>query len=116
MRYMREKYIKNLDSNILSKNGLNLILPNIKNEHINICFVDTKNGKNNYCLLDNSTIFYYVIEGEGNFKINDSNIVVNRGDLIEIPPKNKYTYEGQLYMLEILSNKLNMKEVHEFNK
>ena len=113
---MREKYIKNLNSNTLSKNGFNLILPNINNENINICFVDAKNGRNNYCLLDKSTIFYYVIEGEGNFEINDNNIVVNKGDLIEIPPKNKYTFDGKLYMLEILSNKLNKEEVHEFNK
>lgn len=113
---MKEKYIKNLNRNTLFKNGFNLILPDIENEHINICFVDAKNGRNNYCLLDNSTIFYYIIEGKGNFKINDNNILVNKGDLIEIPPKNKYTYEGELYMLEILANKLNMKEVHEFNK
>lgn len=90
---MRENYIKNLNNNIVSKNGLNLILPDIENEHISICFVDAKNWRNNYCLLDKSTIFYYVIEGEGSFKINDN-----------------------LYMLEILEKKLDMKEIHEFNE
>lgn len=64
-------------------------------------------------MLDKSTMYYYIIEGEGNFKINEENIKVEKNDLIEILPKNKYTYEGKLKMLEIQSQAFNKTEVHE---
>lgn len=65
-------------------------------------------------MLDESTIFYYIIDGEGKFEINEEKIIVKKNDLIEIPPRNKYSYEGNLNMLEIQSQSFNEKEVHEY--
>lgn len=114
---MKEKYVKNIsDNSTFSKNGFSVFLPKIDNDEISICFVDVEKERDNYCLLDNSTLFYYIINGNGEFEINDYIIPVTTNDLIEIPPKNKFSYKGTLKMLEIQSNSFNEKEVHEFPK
>lgn len=113
---MSECYSKNsLNEVSFSKNGMNVKLPeNVNYKNISICFVETEKGRENYCLLDESTIFYYIIEGNGEFIINEKKVEVAKNDLIEILPKNKYTYKGNLKMLEILTSEFNEKEVHEF--
>ena len=114
---MREKYVKNLDKNYsFSKNGFNVILPKIDNKDVSICFVDVDKERDNYCMLDKSTIFYYIIDGTGEFEINNEFIQIAKDDLIEISPKQKYSYKGNLKMLEIQSNAFDEKEVHEFKK
>ena len=40
-------------------------------------------------------------------------INVTKGDLIEIPCKNKYTYSGKLRMLEVQNNPFDENETHE---
>lgn len=113
---MSECYLKNsLNETTFRKNGMNVRLPKKMNyQNMSICFVETEKGRDNYCLLDESTIFYYVIDGNGEFIVNEKKIKVTKNDLIEISPKNKYTYKGNLKMLEILSSALNREEVHEF--
>ena len=114
---MREKYVKNLDKNYsFSKNGFNVILPKIDNKDVSICFVDVDKERDNYCMLDKSTIFYYIIDGTGVFEINNEFIQITKDDLIEISPKQKYSYKGNLKMLEIQSNPFDENEVHEFKK
>jgi len=112
---MNNNYIKNLSKEIdFSKNGFSINLPKIENKDISICFVETKNGRDNYCMLDISTMFYYIIEGNGFFIINNEQCSVTKGDLVEIPPKHKYTYTGQLKMLEIQTPAFNPNDVHEY--
>lgn len=112
---MNNKYIKNISKEIdFSKNGFSVSLPKIDNKDISICFVETKNGRDNYCMLDTSTMFYYIISGEGLFNINGEDCIVKTDDLIEISPKNKYTYTGNLKMLEIQTPAFNPNDVHEF--
>lgn len=112
---MNNKYIKNESKEVsFSKNGFSVVLPQIDNKDISICFVETQNGRDNYCMLDISTMFYYILEGNGIFIINDEKIQVKSNDLIEIPPKHKYTYSGNLKMLEIQTPAFNQNDVHEF--
>lgn len=114
---MRDKYVKNINKDYdFSKDGFNVCLPKISNKEISICFVDISGERSTFCMLDKSTIFYYVIEGNGEFQINDDFISINKGDLIEILPKQKYSYKGNLKMLEIQSNEFDEKEVHEYKK
>ncbi len=114
---MRKKYIKNLNKNYdFSKDGVNVILPKIDNNEVSICFVDVAEERDNYCMLDKSTIFYYIIAGSGEFEIENDFIPVLQNDLIEILPKQKYSYKGNLRMLEIQSNAFDEKEVHEYKK
>lgn len=105
-------YIKNIVDSF-SKNGFDISLLNTECNDLSLCFVNIDGKRDNYCMLDKSTIFYYIIEGEGNFEINGKNIKAGKNDLIEIPPKNKYTYEGKLKMLEIQSQAFDATEVHE---
>lgn len=113
---MNKSYIKNSFKNVsFTRNGMNVKLPNEMNyKDISICLVETETGRDNYCLLDKSTIFYYIIDGDGEFVVNSEKIEVTANDLIEILPKNKYTYKGNLKMLEILSSGLDENEIHEF--
>lgn len=67
-------------------------------------------------MLDKSTIFYYIIDGNGEFEIENDFISVVKNDLIEILPKQKYSYKGNLRMLEIQSNPFDENEVHEYKK
>ena len=114
---MREKYIKNLNKNYdFSKNGFNVILPKIDSDEVSICFVDVAEERDNYCMLDKSTIFYYIIDGNGEFEIENDFISVVKNDLIEILPKQKYSYKGNLRMLEIQSNPFDENEVNEYKK
>ena len=113
----REKYIKNLNKEYtFSKNGVSVILPNTENKDISICFVDVDEKRETYCMLDKSTMFYYILEGEGIFEISGEEINVTKGDLIEIPCKNKYTYSGKLRMLEVQNNPFDENETHEFKR
>ena len=99
-----------------SKSGFDVSLINAKCDSLSISFVNINGNRNNFCMLDKSTIFYYIIDGEGIFEINNEKINVKKNDLLEIPPKNKYSYEGNLYMLEIMSQAFDESEVHEFPK
>lgn len=113
---MNNQYIKNKSKEFdFSKNGFSVSLPKIDNQDISICFVETKEGRDNYCMLDTSTMFYYIIEGNGTFIINNEKCLVKTNDLIEIPPKHKYTYTGYLKMLEVQTPAFNPDDVHEFN-
>lgn len=107
-------YIKNIVDSF-SKNGFEVSLLNTECNDLSLCFVTIDGKRDTYCMLDKSTMFYYIIEGEGNFEINEENIKIGKNDLIEIPPKNKYTYEGKLKMLEIQSQAFDEGEMHETN-
>lgn len=112
---MEREYIKNKSKQIsFSKNGFSVSLPNIENKDITVWFVTTEQGRDNYCMCDKSTMFYYIIEGNGYFYINEDELNVKKDDLIEIPPKHKYSYKGYLKMLEIQTPAFNKNDVHEF--
>lgn len=108
-------HIKNI-INVFSKNGFDVSFLNTECEDLSICFVTGDGSRDNYCMLEKSTIFYYIIDGEGNFEINKEKIKVRKNDLIEIPPKNEYSYDGKLQMLEIQSQAFDKNEVHETPK
>ena len=114
---VREKYIKNLNKGYtFSKDGFDVNIPSIDNNEISICFVDVKGERTTYCMLDKSTMFYYIIDGNGEFEIDSDKIKVAKNDLIEILPKQKYSYKGNMKMLEIQSNQFDENEIHELEK
>ena len=112
---MNNKYIKNQSKEMtFSKNGFSVLLPIIDNTDISICFVETEQGRDNYCMCDESTMFYYIINGNGYFIINDEKCPIITGDLIEIPSRHRYSYKGNIKMLEVQTPAFNEKDVHEF--
>lgn len=91
---MKIKYTKNKMTGItVRKNGFNLKLTDkIINKDISICLVETETGRDNYCMLDKSTMFYYIISGEGKFIIEGEECEASGNYLVEILPQNKYTW------------------------
>lgn len=105
---MYKKTIKNS----FEKNGYEVLLPDINYKNVSFCFVNVKSNRETYCRIKNSPIYYYVIDGDGKFFIDDI-VDINKGDLIEIPQNIKYTYSGNLNMLEIIPNSFDDLEVEE---
>lgn len=51
-------------------------------------------------ILKGTTRSYYVVAGEGTFRLNDQSKVVRAGDLVVIPPENDYDYDGKMTLFE----------------
>lgn len=104
-------YKKNIKDEF-EKDGFRLSLLDIEYKDVSICMVNIDGSRETYCQIKNSPIYYYIIEGEGTFYIEDE-IVINKGDLIEIPANKKYTYKGNMKMLEMIPNAFNNLDVIE---
>ena len=95
-----------------NKNGYSVSIPNIDYKDISISFVNVKDIRKTYCKIKNSPIYYFIIEGSGSFYIDDK-IYVNKGDLIEISSNEKYTYSGNMNMLEMIPKSFENLEIDE---
>ena len=62
---------------------------------------------------DISTYQWYIIEGTGEFIINDQKHKVKKGDLVVVPPKNRIHYFGKLKMLLVTTPNFDPKNEHE---
>lgn len=105
---MYKKKIKNE----FEKDGYKVSLLDIDYKDVSICMVDIDGRRETYCKVKNSPIYYYITEGQGVFYI-DSEIVVEKGDLIEISSNKKYIYEGNMKMLELIPNSFKKLEIEE---
>lgn len=85
------------------KDGYKISLLDIDYKNVSICIVDIDGVRQTYCEIKNSPIYYYIIEGNGIFYIEDE-IIAQKGDLIEIPVNKKYTFKGKMKLLEIIPN------------
>jgi len=103
----KKKIIDNFD-----KDGYSVSIPDITYKDVSISFVTIKDIRRTYCKIKNSPIYYFIIEGNGTFDIDDK-ITVNKGDLIEISSNKKYTYSGDMIMLEIIPKSLEKLEIDE---
>lgn len=103
----KKKIITNFD-----KDGYSVSIPNVDYKDISISFVTVENNRRTYCKIKNSPIYYYIIEGNGIFYV-DNEIIVKKGDLIEIVSNKKFTYSGNMKMLEIIPNSFEELEVEE---
>ena len=50
-----------------------------------------------------STKIYYIVDGEGKFKVNGKVIEVKKGDVIEIPPKTEFVFAGKMKLLLMMA-------------
>lgn len=72
-------------------------------ENLSITREDVHKGHDRYAMNTTSYSIYYVIEGNGTFKIADGLYDVTKGDLIEIPPKTEFVFKGEMKMLLIMN-------------
>lgn len=94
------------------KDGYKVSLLDIDYKDVSICLVEVKEERQTFCNIKNSSIFYYITEGQGTFVI-DEDIEVEKNDLIEISANKKYTYKGNMKMLEIIPSSFENLEVKE---
>ena len=85
------------------QDGLNGFSSNINNENISIDIIEVYKGHGKYCTNKVSSHIYYVLEGNGKFKINGELYDVKMGDIIEIPKNTEFIYIGKMKLLLIMS-------------
>ncbi len=66
----------------------------------NAVYVDVR-GAHDKEYVKTSHRVYFVIEGTGTFTVDDETRDVQTGDVIAIPPKTPYSYEGKMKLFEI---------------
>lgn len=85
-----------------SQKGLNGYTYPLENRKIGVHFVDVKQGHDKFLISKVLTHVYYILEGNGTFIIDGKEYPVEKGMLIEVPPKIKYVYSGNMKVLLIV--------------
>ena len=83
--------------------GLNGYNYNLEDKKISITIEDCFKGHDKYHTNMYSSKIYYVLEGNGKFKIDNKIYEVKKNDCIEIPPKTKFVFAGKMKLLLIMS-------------
>lgn len=97
-------YIKRLsDEPTFKQNGLNGFNYHTSCDKVSISYIDVYKGHEKYCSNIASYHIYYVIEGNGTFKIDDNLYEVSQNDIIEIPPNTKFVFKGNMKLLLIMN-------------
>ncbi len=97
-------YIKKLPKEpSVKQQGLNLYKFDSNNKEIDIYFEDCFKGHDKYNKNIISTHLYYVLNGEGQFKIDNKVFNVKKDDLIEIPPNTEFVFTGEMKLLLIMN-------------
>lgn len=91
-----------------SKGGMNGYSFNLENKNISIDIEDVYKGHERYCTNTVSSHIYYVICGNGKFKINGEIYGVKEGDLLEIPPNTEFVFAGKMKLLLIMNPGFNV--------
>jgi mannose-6-phosphate isomerase-like protein (cupin superfamily) len=66
-----------------------------------VCLIETNAGHESTIIEHKCDFIYYILEGNGYFKINDQKENLTQGDLVVIPAGSKFHYVGMLKMLLI---------------
>ena len=113
MYYKGKEYTQdNIGKNriLINKEGCNLIIDKNNKEDHGYYIVESIQGHDCYSYNSLSTHIYSVIEGEGEFIIDNIIIPVKKGDIINIEPNKIFYYKGKMLLgLEMVPN---FKEEH----
>lgn len=105
-----KNYIKHFskESNF-KQDGLNGYTSELECKNLSISFEDVYKGHEKYAMNTESYSIYYVVEGRGTFKIDEELYDVERGDIVEIPPKTKFVFKGEMKLLLIMNPPFDIK-------
>lgn len=78
-----------------------------------VVYEETKSGHFQEWYDDASTYQWFIIEGSGEFVINDEKHKAKKGDLVVVPPKNRIHYLGNMKMVLITTPGYDSKNEHE---
>ena len=73
----------------------------LRNQEVEIHFVDVVKGHDTFFISKRLTRLYYVLEGKGYFTIENQKYDVEPGMLVEVPPNIEYSYSGSMKLLLI---------------
>lgn len=105
------KYIKNFPKEpSFKQKGFDGYVCNLDNGNISITYEDVYKGHEKYCTNKESTHIYYVLSGNGIFKINDNIYNIKTEDIIEIPPNTKFIFAGEMKLLLLMNPAFNPKD------
>lgn len=97
-------YIRKLpDMPSFKQQGLEGYNYNLECEGISLTIEDCFKGHDKYHTNEYSSKIYYVLDGEGKFKINNEIFNVKKDDCIEIPANTKFVFAGKMKLLLIMS-------------
>lgn len=100
------KYVKKFSQEPnLKRDGFDGYIAEIDNENISITYEKVYKGHDKYCTNTKITHIYYVISGNGKFKIDDTIYEVEKGDIVEIPAGVKFIFAGKMELLLIMNPK-----------
>ena len=98
------EHIKSISNTpLFRQQGLDGYGYNLECKEISLNTIDCFKGHDKYHTNPYSTHIYYVLDGEGKFKINNQIFNVKKDDCIEIPKNAKFVYEGKMKLLLIMS-------------
>ena len=104
--YKGKKYTQDNVSDkriLVHKEGCNLIIPKDNKEEHGIYLEESINGHDCYSYNTISKHIYHVIEGEGEFVVDNKIIPVKKGRTIVIEPNQIFYYKGKMLLfLEML--------------
>lgn len=103
-----KEYIKKFpQSPSFKQKGFDGYVCSLDNKNISITYEDVYKGHEKYCTNKESTHIYYVISGNGKFKINEELYEVVAGDIIEIPKNTKFIFAGEMKLLLVMTPAFN---------
>ncbi len=75
----------------------------LKNQDLDIYFIDVEKGHDTFIRSKKITRIYYILEGKGYFTIENQRYDVEPGMLVEVSPNLEYSYTGTMKLL-LISN------------
>jgi len=74
----------------------------LENKDLEIYFEKSNLGHDDFVKGQNFTHFYYILEGEGFFTINNIQHEVAKGMVVEIPPMTEFSFTGKMELILIV--------------
>ncbi len=90
------------------------ILEDEKYEKLAIAVVEIK-GNGKFGLNQECDMIDFILEGKGNFYIEDDEFDVQKGDLVFIPKQTKFKHEGKMTLLAISTPRFDRDKVVRFD-
>ena len=88
----------------------------LTNKKIEIDFIDSVIGHGGKVSSDTLTHIYYILDGEGDFEIDEATYHARAGQLVEIPPHHTFDYKGKMKMLLIVEPPFTPDQIKHLDK
>ncbi len=98
------KYIKKLPTEpSFQQEGLTGYNFDLECKEISLSFEDVFKGHDTYDKNNYSSKIYYVLDGEGVFRVENEKMEVKKGDVVEVPKGGNFVFAGKMKLLLIMS-------------